>query len=94
MKNRHGIEYSFVKVGDNLYRFDMAEEGMDYMRVGGKNNQPGIDYNDLGMFDPSGGPYVAVGERIFWDEIQDATAHQPLTVKRIYKEESFFVEAK
>ena len=92
MKNRHGIEYSFVKVGDNLYRFDMAEEGMEYMRIGGKDNQPGIDYNDLGMFDPSGGPYVAVGERIFWDEIQGATAHPPLTVKRIYKDGSFFVE--
>jgi hypothetical protein len=92
MKNRHGIEYSFVKVGDNLYRFDMAEEGMEYMRIGGKDNQPGIDYNDLGMFDPSGGPYVAVGERIFWDEIQGATAHSPLTVKRIYKDGSFFVE--
>jgi hypothetical protein len=92
MKNRHGIEYSFVKVSDNLYRFDMAEEGMDYMRIGGKEGQSGIDYNDLGMFDPSGGPYVAIGERIFWDEIQGATAHSPLTVKRIYKENSFFVE--
>lgn len=93
MKNRHGIEYSFVKVGENLYRFDMAPEGMDYMRIGGKEGQEGIDYSDLGMFDPSGGPYVAVGERIFWDEIEGATAQQPLTVKRIYKEESFFVEA-
>lgn len=93
MKNRHGIEYSFVKVGDNLYRFDMAEEGMDYMRIGGKEGQERMDYNDLGMFDPSGGPYVAVGERIFWDEIQGATAHSPLTVTRIYKDKSFFVEA-
>ena len=64
MKNRHGVEYSFVKYDDNLYRFNMSEEGMKYMRYGGKDYQEGIDYNDLGMFDPSGGPYVGIGSLV------------------------------
>ena len=94
MRNRHGIEYSFVKVDDKLYRFDMSEEGMKYMRFGGKEGQDGIDHRDLGMFDPSGGPYVAVGSKIYWDEIHEATEQQPLTVKRIihFEEEGLFVE--
>lgn len=61
MKNRHGAEYNFVKVSDNKYRFDMAEDDMKYMRVGGKEGQEQIDMNDLGMFDPPGGPYVDIG---------------------------------
>jgi len=94
MRNRCGVEYSFVKVADNLYHFDMSEEGMEYMRLGGKDGQEGIDYSDLGMFDPSGGPYVAVGSKIYWDEIREATEQPPLTVKRIIfiKEEGLFVE--
>jgi hypothetical protein len=27
-KNRYGVEYSFVKVEDNLYRFNIAESEM------------------------------------------------------------------
>jgi hypothetical protein len=60
MKNRYGVEYSYVKYNDNLYRFNMDEEGMKYSRYGGKEDQEGIDTNDLGFFDPSGGPFVAV----------------------------------
>ena len=94
MKNRHGYEYSYVKYGDNLYRFNMAEEHMKYMRFGGKDGQEGIDYRDLGMFDPPGGPYVAVGGKIYWDEIHEATEQKPLIVKRIlyFEEEGMFVE--
>jgi hypothetical protein len=29
-KNRYGVEYSFVKVEDNLYRFNIAESEMEY----------------------------------------------------------------
>ena len=32
--------------------------------MGGKEDQEGIDPNDLGFFDPSGGPFVAVGSKI------------------------------
>ena len=94
MKNRHGHEYCYVKYDDNLYRFNMDEEHMKYMRLGGKDGQEGIDYRDLGMFDPSGGPYVAVGGKIYWDEIHEATEQEPLIVKRIlyFEEEGLFVE--
>lgn len=94
MKNGYGVEYSYVKYDDNLYRFNMSEEGMKYMRFGGKPYQEGIDHNDLGMFDPSGGPYVAVGSKIYWDEIHEGTEQEPLIVKRIMDRgaEGLFVE--
>jgi hypothetical protein len=43
MKNRYGVEYTFVKYDDKLYRFNMSEEGMKYSRYGGKEDQEGID---------------------------------------------------
>lgn len=94
MKNRCGVEYSFEKCGDNLYRFNMDEEGMKYSRFGGKEGQESIDMMDLGMFDPIGGPYIAVGSKIYWDEIHEATEQKPLIVKRIMDrgEEGLFVE--
>lgn len=95
MKNRYGVEYCYVKYNDNLYRFNMSEEGMKYMRYGGKDYEEGIDYNDLGMFDPSGGPYVALGSKIYWDEIHNGVeGSMPLTVKRImdWGAEGLFVE--
>ena len=94
MRNRHGVEYSYVKYDDKLYRFNMAEEHMAYMRYGGKEGQEGIDFEDLGMFDPSGGPYVAVGGKIYWDEIHEGVEQDPLIVKRIMDRgaEGLFVE--
>ena len=94
MKNRYGDEYSYVKYDDNLYRFNMDGEGMKYSRYGGKEGQEEIDLNDLGMFDPSGGPYVAIGSKIYWDEIHEGTKQEPLTVKRIMScgAEGLFVE--
>ena len=94
MKNRHGVEYTFVKYDDNLYRFNMSEEGMKYSRYGGKEGQDGIDRTDLGFFDPSGGPFVAVGSKIYWDEIHEGTKQEPLTVTKIMDRgaEGLFVE--
>lgn len=95
MKNRYGVEYSYVKYDDNLYRFNMAESGMQYMRYGGKERQEGIDLNDLGFFDPSGGPFVGVGSKIYWDEIHEGVkGSMPLIVKRIMDRgaEGLFVE--
>lgn len=95
MKNRNGVEYCYVRYHGNLYRFNMDEQHMKYMRYGGKDGEQGIDYNDLGMFDPSGGPYVAIGTKIYWDEIDGATKQEPLVVKRIMDlgAEGLFVEA-
>jgi hypothetical protein len=95
MKNRYGVEYTFVKYDDNLYRFNMSEEGMKYSRYGGKEGQDGIDRTDLGFFDPSGGPFVAVGSKIYSDEIHNGVeGSMPLTVKRIMDRgaEGLFVE--
>ena len=95
MKNRHGVEYTFVTYDDKLYRFNMSEEGMKYSRYGGKEDQEGIDPNDLGFFDPSGGPFVAVGSKIYSDEIHNGVeGSMPLTVKRIMDRgaEGLFVE--
>jgi hypothetical protein len=94
MKNRYGVEYTFVKYDDNLYRFNMAEEEMNYMRMGGREGQEEIDMNDLGFFDPSGGPYVAIGSKIYWDEIHEGTNQDPLIVTKIMDRgaEGLFVE--
>jgi hypothetical protein len=94
MKNRHGVEYSYVKYDDNLYRFNMDEEGMKYSRYGGKEDQEGIDPNDLGFFDPSGGPFVVVGSKIYWDEIHNGVARARIDSEKIMDRgaEGLFVE--
>ena len=60
MKNRDGKEYSLERVDDNTYKFIMAEEDTMYMRVGGREGQDQIDMNDLGYFDPEGGPFISI----------------------------------
>lgn len=96
MKNRYGDEYHYEKIGENEYKFVMEGDSMKYCRFGGKAGQEGIDQDDLGMFDPSGGPYVAVGSKIFYDEIQGGEkGDEPLIVERIRStDEGIFVEVK
>jgi hypothetical protein len=46
-------------------------------------------------FDPSGGPFVVVGSKIYWNEIHNGVEEStPLTVKRIMDRgaEGLFVE--
>jgi len=43
------------------------------------------------MFDPSGGPYVAVGIGIYWDEIKGAEKQEPLTVSHIRHDGENFI---
>ena len=62
MRNRNGVEYNFVKVGENRYRFEMEE--MQYMRMGGREGQDVLDMSDLGFFDPPGGPFIAIGSAV------------------------------
>jgi len=64
MKNRYGDEYHWEKLNDKEYKFVMEGESMDYCLWGAKEGQDKIDMNDLGMFDPSGGPYVAIGSLV------------------------------
>lgn len=60
--NRYRDAYRFIKQSDTRYIFSMDGNSMNYCRYGGKENQRNIDTNDLGMIDPSGGPYMAVNE--------------------------------
>jgi hypothetical protein len=61
MKNRYGNEYHFEKVSDNTYTI---KGDLNYWRFGGKEGQSGIDENDLGFVDPSGGPFISIGYMI------------------------------
>jgi hypothetical protein len=60
--NRYRDVYRFVKMDDNTYKFEMDGDSMQWCRFGGKEGQQEIDTNDLGMFDPSGGPFLSVGD--------------------------------
>jgi hypothetical protein len=62
MRNRYGDEYHWEKLNDKKYRFVMEGKSLDHCRIGGKEGQEKLDPNDLGMFDPSGGPFVSVGD--------------------------------
>jgi len=61
MKNRYGDEYSFLKLSDNTYTI---VGDLKYWRYGGREGQEGIDWNDLGFVDPSGGPFISIGYKI------------------------------
>lgn len=61
MRNRYGDVYDFVRVDENTYQIT---GDLKYWRFGGKEGQHSVDMNDLGMCDPSGGPYLAVGMTI------------------------------
>jgi hypothetical protein len=58
MKNRYGDEYSFKKLDENTYTI---EGDLKYWRMGGREGQQEMDFNDLGFVDPSGGPFISLG---------------------------------
>ena len=62
--NRNRDQYWFEKVSPTMYRFVMEGDSMKYCRTGGKEGQESIDPSDLGMFDPSGGPYIGLGTKV------------------------------
>lgn len=62
--NRYRDAYTWTKVSENVYEFTMEGDSMKYCRYGGKEGSVGIDDQDLGMFDPSGGPFVSLGDEI------------------------------
>ena len=63
-KNRYNDEYTWVIQSENEYQFRMTGDSMKYCRYGGREGVEGIDTSNLGMFDPSGGPFVALGMEI------------------------------
>lgn len=68
MNNRYGDEYHWEQLEPNKYKFCMTGTSLEYGRRGGKEGQKGLDDNDLGMFDPSGGPYISLGMELFQGE--------------------------
>ena len=63
-KNRYNDEYTWVILSENEYQFRMTGDSMKYCRYGGREGVEGIDTSNLGMFDPSGGPFVGLGMEI------------------------------
>lgn len=61
MKNRHGDEYRFEKVSENIYTI---VGNLKYWRYGGREGQEQMDFSDLGFVDPSGGPFIELGMSI------------------------------
>ena len=66
MRNRYGDVYDFVQEGEDTYRIT---GDLKYWRFGGKEGQQLLDMNDLGMADPSGGPYIEVGMQLMGRKI-------------------------
>lgn len=66
-RNRYGNEYWFEQVGEDTY---VIRGELKYWRCGGKEGQSGIDNNDLGFVDPSGGPFIAEGYMIEGRKVQ------------------------
>jgi hypothetical protein len=64
MSNRYGDYYWWEPISEGKYRFQMTGSSMEYGRRGGKEGTSGLDNDDLGMFDPSGGPYISLGAEI------------------------------
>ena len=62
--NRYRDQYWFEKVSPTTYLFVMEGDSMEYCRYGGREGVEGLDNSNLGMFDPSGGPFVALGIKI------------------------------
>lgn len=60
-KNRYGDQYWFEQRGKDVLQI---MGNLKYWRYGGKEGTSGVDEDDLGMVDPSGGPYLEVGMTI------------------------------
>lgn len=71
MRNRHGDEYTFVRLNENEY----AIKGeLKYWRFGGREGQQRVDFTNLGYVDPSGGPFISIGMKIEDREIINISA--------------------
>jgi len=59
MRNRYGEVITFDAEGDHY-----VMNGGTYLRFGGKEGQQEVDYNELGFVDPSGGPFIGIGDML------------------------------
>lgn len=82
--NRYSDSYMWEAINDTTYKFVMDDKVMKWCRFGGREGQDSVDTSNLGMFDPSGGPYISIGMEI---------DGKPIT--RIYSEaDTMYVECK
>lgn len=58
IENRYGENYSFQQVSENTWTL---VGNFKYYRTGGFNGDSLIHNNDLGFFDPAGGPFISKG---------------------------------
>ena len=61
MRNRYGDIYHFEKLSENTYTI---VGDLKYWRYGGREGQQQMDMNDIGFVDPSGGPFISIGDII------------------------------
>ena len=61
MRNRYGDIYHFEKLSENTYTI---VGDLKYWRYGGREGQQKMDMNDIGFVDPSGGPFISLGDII------------------------------
>lgn len=78
--NRYKDVFWFEKHGDGVYSI---EGNLQYWRVGGHENESGIDVNSYGMVDPSGGPFLCVN---------DFTINKKKCVRMFSEDETFLFE--
>ena len=60
-KNRYGDKYWFEQVSVTTVKI---QGNLSHWRFGGREGQEDLDKDDLGFVDPSGGPFIAVGDVI------------------------------
>jgi hypothetical protein len=60
-KNRYGDEYWYERRGKDVLEI---VGDLKHWRFGGKEGVSGVDMDDLGFVDPSGGPYLTIGSDI------------------------------
>jgi hypothetical protein len=58
ISSRYGDSRSFVPVSENIYKFEGKTE---FARFGGQEYAESVNMNDLGFFDPDGGPFISAG---------------------------------
>ena len=64
--NRYNNCYWFEEIEPNKYEI---KGDLDHWRFGGKKDTPGVDLEDLGFADPSGGPFISLGAKYLDREI-------------------------
>lgn len=78
--NRYGDEIVFEDKGHGL--IFMSGYNPDHIRCGGKPFQETLNTNDLGMVDPSGGPYIELGQKILGKTIKNISLENDIVVLR------------